>query len=100
MTETMTIPTAATEAELDAWLRDQPAREWQREQMAFAAMAYLGMCRHAYLSADWVAHNTLWEQACNTLSRIVSGRDQGGADKPLTDRIQATYKKRGFKVNS
>lgn len=90
--------TTATAAEMDGWLHDQPAREWQREQMQFAAMAFLGMCRHAYLSADWIAHNELWASACNSLSRVISGRDEGGHDKLLTDRLRLTYEARGFKV--
>lgn len=94
------IPERAATADVDSWLFDQPDRPFQRQQTAFAATGFLGMCRHPYLSPDWIAHNNLWADSCNDLSKIIDPASAGGADAVITDRIRETYKSRGITPNS
>ncbi|MBL5862117.1 hypothetical protein JBO49_15985 [Serratia fonticola] len=95
----MEIQTTASEEQINGWLADQPEREFQRHQTSFAAMAYLGMCRHAHMSADWIAHNCLWCESCNALSTIINPTALGGAEKIISDRIEETFKNLGYIIN-
>lgn len=58
----------------------------------YAAMAFLGMCRHDYMTHDWMAHEFTWRESIKII------RDGFGEDIAATikKRIKETYQQRGY----
>ena len=92
----------ATKEQIDEWLRDQPEFEFIRHQTGFAAMAYLGLCRHQCMSPDWIAHSHLWTASEKTLAEMFANQSETNGIKEaqvITNRISRTFKNLGFYTN-
>ncbi len=60
-------------------------------KVRFASIYYAGMCRHAYLSDDWLAHNSAYCQVTSDLSKIVRPDLLGGADEIITGQFKPIF---------
>lgn len=79
---------------LDAIAAKYSDIKWVREQTAFYAIAMLGMCRHEYLSPDWVAHNELSASVSRRLREMPQVGPYGEAD--IRESITTEIKKLGL----
>lgn len=60
-------------------------------KVRFASIFYAGMCRHAYLSDDWLAHNSAFCQTSSELSKIIRPDLIGGADGIITNQFKPIF---------
>jgi len=61
----------------------------------YAAMAYLSMCRHPYMSADWLIAEFAWKEC---LEKIAEDEGENAANMIKT-RIQEYYEKKNYFPN-
>lgn len=85
------IPTTATEAEIAFFINGLDAPD-NPVNTRFAAMAYLGMCRHAYMSPDWIICQFALEESFREICHMA---DRQTADI-IRDRIEQTYRRKGY----
>lgn len=85
------IPSSATKAEL--------MKIWEGFNLTveptytkYAVMGYLGTCRYAYMSHDWLIAQFVWEECIEKISDYL-GTD---AANIIKGRIEQLYQARGF----
>lgn len=86
------IPSAATKAEIAFFIEGLDAPDIPVNTQ-FAAMAYLGMCRHKYMSHDWIICQFALEES---LREICHMADKGTANT-IRARIEQTYHQKGYR---
>lgn len=85
------IPTAATPAEIAFFIKGVDAPDTPVNAQ-FAAMAYLGMCRHAYMNDDWIICQFAWEESLRSICHMSSEETAN----IIRDRIEQTYRQKGY----
>lgn len=85
------IPTCATKAEIDFFIEGLDAPD-NPVNTQFAAMAYLGMCRHEYMGPDWIICQFALEESLRNIERM-AGQE---AANTIRERIEQTYSQKGY----
>lgn len=86
------IPLTATKDEIAFFISGLAAPD-KPVNTQFAAMAYLGMCRHKYMEPDWLICQFAWKESLLRI-RHIAGEKTANA---IRDRIDQTYRKKGYK---
>ena len=84
-------PTTATPTEITFFIKDLDTPDYSVNAQ-FAAMAYLGMCRHVYMSPDWVICQFALEEALRNI-RHQAGKKNADTIK---DHIEQTFRQKGY----
>ncbi|CAK7051544.1 MAG: hypothetical protein MESAZ_01184 [Saezia sanguinis] len=85
------IPTSATETEIALFI-EQLDFPNNHINIRFAAIAYLGMCRHEYMSHEWMANHFAWEKSLRDIGYIAGEKNAN----TIRDRITQTYRSKGY----
>jgi len=85
------MPTTGTQEEIDFFVKGLHAPDTPVNTQ-FAVMAFLGMCRHEYMSADWIICQFAWEESLCNILRQAGKR----ASDTIRDRIEQTYCEKGY----
>ena len=84
------IPSVPTEAEIAFFIENliTPSRPVNTQ---YAAMAYLGMCRHEYMSPDWLICQFAWEESIENINN-----DSRENAAHIKSHIEKLYRDKGY----
>ncbi len=66
----------------------------------YMGMGFLGMARHPYPKADWTAHNSLFTNNANELSKVIDPEISGGAESHTVGLLEEHYWDLGIRPNA
>lgn len=89
------IPSAATQTEIAKFVEGLGAVV-PPVNTQYAAMAYLGMCRHKFMSSDWLICQFAWEESIEN----IHSEDNADAAKIVKSRIEKLYQGKGYFPNT
>lgn len=84
------IPSVATTAEIELFTKGLVA-PLETVNIRYAAMAYLGMCRHRYETPDWLICQFAWDESIDSIRKDSTiNADQ------IKLRIEECYRRKGY----
>lgn len=84
------IPSVATKAEID-FFTEGLVVPLETVNTRYAAMAYLGMCRHRYETPDWLICQFAWDESIDDIQKdSTTNADQ------IKLRIEECYRRKGY----
>lgn len=89
------IPSAATKEEIEKIVAGLNSPT-QPVNTTYAAMAYLSMCRHPYMSVEWLIAQFVWDESIKKISDCVA-QDTANTVK---SRIEQLYQEKGYFPNT
>jgi hypothetical protein len=93
---------ASVSAVVRQLIKDQPDAIQDHVDIDIVMLSHTigGMCRHPYLSSDWVVHNSLFGLVANGLALKMPGPLSFEASKPIIDAIKQAYEAEGMHLQS
>ena len=88
------VPSVATEAEIALFINNLKTPS-PPVNTQYAAMAYLGMCRHKYMSPDWLICQFAWEESIDNIHN-----DSAENAAQIKSRIEKHYQEKGYLPNA
>lgn len=95
MKESNNIPDFPSEDDVSFFLSGI-ARYGVNVNAKFLAMAYFGMCKHEFMSPDWLVHEFVWDTAFDKVE-VFCGKE---TVQTMKKRIADTYQSSGYYINA